>query len=234
MSNPIFVLRRKARRIVAAAFSLATALAFAQVTIAPSSMPPGTSGVPYSQAFTASGGQAPYAFTNEVGRLPNGMTLSPAGSLTGTPAPATIPFEIWATDADGREAKVLAGVNVIAYALSLSPALPPGVLGQSYVGGIGVSGGVPPYTCTLVAGALPPGIALNPNCTLTGAPTVIGSYSFTVSVSDGAGGSSTLATTVVVAAAAPTVVPTLSAWAMMALALGIALLAGMFRRRGLR
>ena len=102
----------------------------AQVSITPNAVPAGTAGTPYSQAFVASGGVAPYAFTNEVGRLPNVLTLTPAGLLSGTPQPATVPFEIWATDADGREAKVTAGVSIIQYTLALSPTLPPGTNGQ--------------------------------------------------------------------------------------------------------
>lgn len=183
--------------------------ALAQVSITPNVVPGGTAGTPYSQAFLASGGVAPYAFTNEVGRLPNVLTLTPAGLLSGTPQPATVPFEIWATDADGREARITAGVSVIQYTLALSPALPPGMIGQPYAGSIGVSGGVPPYTCTITSGSLPLGVTLGTNCTISGVPAIDGTYTFTIQVSDASGGTATSTFSLIVAAF-PAVIPTLS------------------------
>lgn len=44
--------------------------AMAQVTINPSTVPAGPVAVPYSQNFSASGGAAPYTFSNEVGDCP--------------------------------------------------------------------------------------------------------------------------------------------------------------------
>ena len=151
------------------AVTTSTALT-AQVVITPGTMPGGVSGTPYSQAFTASGGAAPYAFTNEAGRLPNVLTLTPGGLLSGTPQPATIPFEIWATDADGREAKVSAARTVIQYTLVATGSLPPAQVGQAYTAPITVSGGTAPFTCIVTSGALPPGVTLTSSCTLAGAP----------------------------------------------------------------
>lgn len=200
---------------------------FAQiVVISPPTMPSGSAGAPYSQTFTASGGQPAYVFSNEVGRLPNGLALTPGGLLSGTPAPVTIPFEIWATDANGREAKLLASTAVISYALTLASAIPPGTVGQGYVGGFTPTGGVGPYTCTLSSGALPPGVVLNANCTLSGAPTALGVFGFTVSVVDvnGANASQSYAITVNAAAAAGAVV--VSTFTPFAFALLALLLAG--------
>jgi hypothetical protein len=45
----------------------------------------GTSGVPLSVGFTASGGTAPYSWTVVAGSLPSGLNLGANGSLTGTP-----------------------------------------------------------------------------------------------------------------------------------------------------
>jgi large repetitive protein len=214
-------------------FAAAIALnAFAQpVVISPPTMPSGSAGVPYSQTFTASGGQPAYVFSNEVGRLPNGLALTPGGLLSGTPAPATIPFEIWVTDADGREAKVVASTAVISYALTLASAIPPGTVGQGYVGGFTPTGGVGPYTCTLSSGALPPGVVLNANCTLSGAPTAPGVFSFTVRVVDvnGANASQSYAITVNAAAGA-VVVSTFTPFAFALLALLLAGVGGTSQR----
>lgn len=205
------------------------------VVISPPTMPSGSAGVPYSQMFTASGGQPAYVFSNEIGRLPNGLALTPLGALSGTPAPVTVPFEIWATDANGREAKLLASTAVIAYAVTLSSATPPGIVGQGYMGGFTPTGGVGPYTCSLVGGVLPPGVMLNANCTLSGAPTAAGVFNFTVGVVDanGAMASQSYAITVTAAAAAGGAV-VVSALSPLSFALLSLLLAGvgvMTRRR---
>jgi hypothetical protein len=50
-----------------------------------------------------------------------------------------------------------------------------------------VSGGTPPYTWSLVSGALPQGVALDAAGLLSGTPVQGGAFYFTVSVSDGSG-----------------------------------------------
>jgi hypothetical protein len=51
----------------------------------------------------------------------------------------------------------------------------------------------PPFTWTLVGGALPPGLTLFPNGQLYGTPTATGSFSFTVKVTDPSGQTATQA-----------------------------------------
>ncbi len=71
------------------------------VTVAPATLPAGTTGTPYSQQLTASGGQAPYTFTTTVGSPPPGLLLSAGGLLSGTPTTTgTFNFTVTATDAN--------------------------------------------------------------------------------------------------------------------------------------
>jgi hypothetical protein len=86
----------------------------------------------------------------------------------------------------------MAAVNVAAGGpppptpLALEPsALPSGETGLAYSDRL-ASGGVTPYTIAVSSGALPPGLAANPDGTLTGTPTTDGSFSFTVTVTDAA------------------------------------------------
>jgi hypothetical protein len=65
-----------------------------------------------------------------------------------------------------------------------------GQYGQDFSGGIGVSGGVGPYTVTQSGGTLPPGLTLNSDGSLTGTATAAGTYTFTVSATDGSGDTS--------------------------------------------
>jgi len=52
----------------------------------PLTLPSGTSGVEYTQALSGNGGTGPYTFELAAGALPQGVTLSPSGVLSGTPA----------------------------------------------------------------------------------------------------------------------------------------------------
>ncbi len=63
--------------------------------------------------------------------------------------------------------------------------LPSGTLSFGYDTTLGASGGVPPYTWSITSGSLPTG--LNPlaaNGEISGQPTIVGTYPFTVQVSD--------------------------------------------------
>lgn len=74
-------------------------LAFTAVT-----PPAGTNGLPYSYAFSATGGVAPYTWT-ALGGIPEGLTLSPNGILSGTPAAkqvGTFQVAIRLTDSQGN------------------------------------------------------------------------------------------------------------------------------------
>jgi uncharacterized protein (TIGR03437 family) len=53
-----------------------------------SSLPPAFVGVPYLQSLTATGGAPPYSWTVLSGSLPAGITLSPNGTIAGTPTAA--------------------------------------------------------------------------------------------------------------------------------------------------
>jgi hypothetical protein len=72
------------------------------ITVNPSSLPHGQKGHSYSQTLTASGGSGPYTFTKTSGSLPPGLTLSPAGVISGTPTSnGTFTFTVQATDSHG-------------------------------------------------------------------------------------------------------------------------------------
>ena len=83
-----------------AAFSLAGTRCHA-LSIAPTSIPPATSGSAYSASFAASGGVPPYSF-GETGTLPGGVSLTTGGKLSGTPARSgSFPIAVTVTDAEG-------------------------------------------------------------------------------------------------------------------------------------
>ena len=63
--------------------------------------------------------------------------------------------------------------------------LPHGMGGQFYTYTFPVGSGDPPYTFSITAGALPPGLSLDPATgTVSGTPTMSGTFTFTVLVTD--------------------------------------------------
>jgi len=65
-----------------------------------------------------------------------------------------------------------------------SAELPPGTVGVPYATSRFADGGVPPYKWAIVAGHLPPGIALNSSNVLSGTPKAAGTFTFTARVTD--------------------------------------------------
>ena len=71
-----------------------------RIALTPATLPDGAYGVAYHQAFSASGGTAPYTFVVVNGELPPGITLSTAGQLNGVPSAGGIfTFTISVADA---------------------------------------------------------------------------------------------------------------------------------------
>src|SRR4030095_10954085 len=56
------------------------------VVISTTSLPAGTVSVAYSAALTATGGTGSYSWSLASGALPNGLSLSSSGVLSGTPS----------------------------------------------------------------------------------------------------------------------------------------------------
>lgn len=82
-----------------------------------------------------------------------------------------------------------AGANGLCYSLNLSPAtLPDGAWLDAYSQAITIANGTGPYLYSITAGALPPGLALAANGTLSGTPTTPGTFNFTVSATDSISG----------------------------------------------
>jgi uncharacterized protein YhjY with autotransporter beta-barrel domain len=166
------------------------------VTVNPATLPNGAVAAAYSQTVTASGGVAPYSFAVTAGALPAGLTLSPAGVLSGTPtAGGTFNFTITATDSSpfpGPFSGNQAYTVVIAPPTITLPAttLAGGTLGAAYSASIApASGGTAPYAYAVTAGALPGGLTLNPATgAITGTPSALGTFNFSITATDSSTG----------------------------------------------
>lgn len=159
-----------------------------------SALPGGKLGVGYSVTLQAADGAIPYTWTGSG--LPAGLTLSSAGTISGSPsASGPFSFDVWVTDSSAPPVQGHQIFTItIAQALTIitdSP-LPDATAGQAYYGLLQASGGTPPYIWSSLGGDWPAGLQIAQNGTIAGTPTNISTpgtvaYAFTVQVQDSAG-----------------------------------------------
>ena len=118
------------------------------------------------------------------------MALSSDGILSGTPdAPAgQYTFQVRATDAYGLTTSLQLVFTVLPPRMAFETlTLPDGFRFLSYRVQLAVSGGGEPYTFTIVGGALPAGLVLGKEGTVSGRAQHAGRFGFTVQVTDANG-----------------------------------------------
>nr|WP_314607725.1 putative Ig domain-containing protein [uncultured Janthinobacterium sp.] len=165
------------------------------VTLAPPTVAGATVATAYSQNVTAANGMAPYTYAISNGALPAGVSLNTAtGLLSGTPtAGGVFNFTVRATDSStgsGPYSAVQAySLTVAAPTIGITPTtLPAPTVGVAYSQGITATGGTAAYSYAITAGSVPAGLSLAADGTLSGTPTVLGAYSFTVTATDSSTG----------------------------------------------
>lgn len=162
------------------------------LAITTSSLPSGTVNVAYSATLSATGGQPPYTWSI-TGSLPSGLTLnSSTGVISGTPtAAATDNFSAMVTDSTGASATQNFSITInpasssgSSFAITTT-SFPPGAVGQPYQQSITT---VNSNTCGQISslvtfavssGGLPNGLSIQAS-TISGTPTVPGTFSFTL------------------------------------------------------
>ena len=157
----------------------------------------GAVGEPLSAQLLVFGGVAPFTFSVVNGSLPPGVTLNPStGLISGTPTMAgRFTFSVQVVDSLSATFTVNCQI-FIAPPLTLTCPTNTGQVGVPYSSSLVATGGVPPYTFSIVSGSLPPGLTLNPTTgAITGTPTTAGTFNFTAQVvdSNSAGATSTTA-----------------------------------------
>jgi 6-phosphogluconolactonase (cycloisomerase 2 family) len=88
-------------------------------TILTATLPEGTIGVPYNATITVSGGTPPYTFSIISGSLPNGVSLSTAGVISGKPtANGTSNFTVQVKDSGSPSQIGTANLSIVVTAAS--------------------------------------------------------------------------------------------------------------------
>jgi hypothetical protein len=196
------------------------------ITIAPPTLPIGKIGVAYSQQLTASGGTGSYTFSVVSGTLPAGLTLSSGGLLAGTPTTVgSPPITIAATDGNGCPGVIPFVMAPSANCPTITfspPTLPIGNVGVAYRQQITASGGLTPYTFSVVGGTLPAGLTLSSGGLLSGTPTTLGASPVTIEASD-ENGCPGIILFAMAGAGAFAGIPTLSGWGLITLTVLIGL-----------
>lgn len=150
------------------------------------SLPNGVVGTAYSASLRALGTKTPVWGLDASSVLPDGLSLSTAGVITGTPTKGGV-FNFNVTLTDGGVTVTQPLTLTIAGTVSITTtSLPIGTVSKAYSAPLQVSGGTSPYTWQISQGSLPAGLTINQTTgVITGTPTApSGTASFTVTVTD--------------------------------------------------
>jgi putative Ig domain-containing protein/List-Bact-rpt repeat protein len=176
-----------------------------------SPLPDGNRGADYSAFLTSSGGQgSPDKYSLVSGSLPKGLTMAESYGvqstlISGRPTTEqTSTFTVRVQDQSGSSTKT--------FTITINPPTPlvitmpgatcrAGTVGTAYFQNLFASGGSTPYTWSVTAGQLPPGLALirasNGN-RVEGTPTTAGTFTFTLTVTDSFGAKASQQTSITV------------------------------------
>ncbi len=164
------------------------------ITVTNPAVNSGVAGAPFSQTFTQSGGIGTTTFSLASGTLPAGLTLAANGTLSGSPTQTgTFPITVKATDANGCSGTgATYTLTITCQTITVTnPAVTSGVAGAAFSQTFTQSGGIGTTTFSLASGALPAGLTLASNGTLSGTPTQTGTFPITVKATDSNGCSGT-------------------------------------------
>ncbi|HYM25648.1 MAG TPA: Ig domain-containing protein, partial [Vicinamibacterales bacterium] len=151
--------------------------------------PEGQVGVVYTLTPTVTGTLGTATWSIASGALPAGLTFDPtSGRIAGTPtAWGTTTAVIEAADSwsPNRTAAQPATITIAPTAIAIaSTSIASGVYRQPFAAALAATGGTGVATWSIAAGSLPAGLSLDSTGALTGTPTAIGAFTFSVQAVD--------------------------------------------------
>jgi kumamolisin len=182
--------------------------------------PPSTAtvGSSYSFTFTASGYPVP-TFSVPPGSLPTGLSLSSAGAISGTPtADGVFTGTVTAGNGIGTAATQNFSITVDQAPTITNGPPPNGTNGTPYSFSYQASG-YPAPTFSVTPDSLPTGLSLSTAGAISGTPTADGTFTGTVSASNGSGAAATQNFSITITNAPSTAdTPTMPPWGLAMLA----------------
>jgi hypothetical protein len=162
------------------------------LTVTTNGLLSGNVGTAYNQTLAASGGIPGYVWSLDAGSnpLPSGLSLNSSGVISGTPTTAgTTAITVKVTDSVGSTATKQLSLTInpsgVVPVTITTTTLPGGTVGSVYSTAVVASGGTGTLTWSVISGALPTGLTLNPSTgVISGTPTTQGTATFTIGVQD--------------------------------------------------
>ncbi len=144
-------------------------------------LPIGVLGSAYEATLLANGGTGSYTWLVTAGELPTGLALSADGVIAGQPtAVGEFTFTLQVSSG-GKTASGEFNVSIQAPPVSItSDALANAVIGTAYTQTLTATGGDGTYAWSVNSGDFPDGLALAPEGTVSGTPTALGEFRFSL------------------------------------------------------
>lgn len=162
------------------------------IVVDPGQTPPaGVHGSEYYYYFVATGGSAPLSWTVTAGTLPPGLTLSPDGTLSGTPTAASstpYAFTLTVTDSNTPAAETTSADFSVTVSEPPPPTIydtspPTAIVGSPYSYTFSASDGLAPFVWTVPSAPMG-GLAISSDGILSGTPSTAGIFPITLTVTD--------------------------------------------------
>jgi hypothetical protein len=174
-------------------FDVSAFFATDSIRVASSNLPPAQQHVSYSYQMVGWGGVGPPYTWIDGGGWPMSLGLASSGLVSGCPTDVIGTYQPAAqvSDADGH----ISPLTVLSITESGAPpypqistlVLPPAPVNQPYSFQLMVSGGLAPFTWTIIGGSLPDNMTMSSSGLITGAPPIVdngNTYTFAVEVTD--------------------------------------------------
>jgi len=175
------------------------------LVITTTSLPNWTETLSYNQSIATTGGTGPLTFWLSAGTLPAGLSLnSTTGLISGTPSigsAGSYPFTVNVTDAVGVVVSQSYTVAISAVSLGSLSFNQWTIYKTGFIGAIAASTGTGAFTLSKTSGKLPTGMTyslIGGLITFAGKPTIAGTYTFTLKLTDSLGVTATQSYTIVV------------------------------------
>src|SRR4030095_4105128 len=153
-------------------------------------LPQALQGLLYSAQLEAAGGLGPYTWTIDTGALPEGLTMTGSGAISGRATNGgASSFIVRVKDSLGTTSAKPLFLIVAPPPAPLviqTISLPETTAERTYSQTLQATGGVAPYTWSIASGSLGAGLNLSAGGTISGTPTSPGTSVFVVRVTDSA------------------------------------------------